>query len=111
MRLTSLLFFLFLFLSCSLYGQTEITGNVTDSLNNPIPFASVYLSRTTIGTLTSNNGSYALKVPQNGAYELIISAIGFKSYSQKVYTEGRKISINAKLSVQSVILKDRQRDY
>ena len=106
MRLTSLLFFLFLFLSCSLYGQTEITGNVTDSLNNPIPFASVYLSRTTIGTLTSNNGSYALKVPQNGAYELIISAVGFKSYSQKVYTEGRKISINAKLSVQSVILKE-----
>jgi hypothetical protein len=104
MRLTS--FFLFLFISCSLYGQTEITGNVTDSLNNPIPFASVYLSRTTIGTHTNANGSYVLKVPQNGAYELIISAVGYKSFSCRVYTDGRKIIINSILHVQTVMLNE-----
>jgi MG2 domain. len=79
---------------------------VTDSLNIPIPFASVYLSRTTIGTHADSKGDYSLKVPQNGAFELIVSVVGYKSYSQEVHAEGRKIIINAKLFLQSVMLNE-----
>jgi hypothetical protein len=78
--------------------QTTITGLVTDSLNNPVPFASVYLSKTTEGTYTDKNGVYSLSIPREGLYELIISCIGYKLNSRIINAEGKTQKINIKLS-------------
>ena len=106
MRHIILLFSIFLELFSDLSGQTVITGIVTDSLSHPLPFASVYLSKTTMGTITDNNGTYLISIPQNGVYELIVSSIGYKTHSQMIYAEGSKQSINVRLSVNPVVLKN-----
>ncbi len=42
--------------------KTIIKGTVTDELTgNPVPFASVFLKGTTVGTLTDNNGKYRIE--------------------------------------------------
>lgn len=93
-----LLVFVFAFFSCyNLTAQTTVTGTVVDSLNIPIPFASVYLSKTTIGTVTNNKGIYLLSIPQGGVYELIASCIGYKLKSLIINADGKKHTINVKL--------------
>lgn len=88
-----------IFFVCNLKAQTTITGVVTDSLNAPIPFASVYLSRTTVGTTTNNKGEYILIIPQEGVYELIASCVGFNPNSQIVSSDGNMHWINISLTV------------
>ncbi len=99
MRPILILISFFTFLSQDLRAQTTVTGIVTDSLNVPVPFASVYLSKTTIGNMTNKDGAYLLTIPQNGEYELIASCIGYKTYSKIIYAEGRNQTINIKLSL------------
>jgi len=120
MKLCLLSTILFLLISINLSAQTSISGVVTDSLNNPIPYAHVYLSKTTIGAITDKNGVYSLIVPKGGRYELIASFIGYKLNSQIVYSENKKQTINIKLLENIFILnevtiksryRNRQKDY
>jgi hypothetical protein len=95
-----------LILCYNLSAQTTITGFVIDSLNKPIPFASVYLSKTTVGTLTDNKGFYSLFIPQNGVYELTASCLGFKSGSFVLSAKSTMQKINIKLSLNLVQLRE-----
>jgi hypothetical protein len=57
--------------------SAQLTGTVTDSLNGrPLADVSVYLNNTSKGTVTKKDGSFQLFIP-NGAYQLVISAIGY----------------------------------
>lgn len=94
------------FLNYSLSAQNTITGVVTDSLNNPVPFASVYLSKTTIGVLTDNNGIYSLILPQEGEYEMITSCLGYKINSQIINAKEKKQTINIRLSLNVIKLNE-----
>ena len=100
MKLNILLFVGVLLFTCRLSAQTLISGVVTDTANVPIPFARVFLSQTTIGTLANLNGEYSLTVPKGGNYELVVTSIGFVPYSQYLSAIKGKEKINIKLNVQ-----------
>ena len=97
---------LLMFFESNLLSQTNVTGIVTDSLNNPVSFASVYLSKTTIGTYTDINGFYSLQTPREGPYEIIVSCIGYKLNSLRVYVEGKIQKINFKLRPNVFLLNE-----
>lgn len=68
--------------SFSTFAQSgSIKGRVIDSKTlEPLPFANVFLNNTTIGTVSDVNGDFLLKnIGQAGAYELVISFVGYKS--------------------------------
>jgi hypothetical protein len=92
------------FLASKLPGQTVISGFVKDTTNNPISGASVYLSRTTIGTLTDGNGEFSFSIPQTGEFELTASCVGYKSGSMLINADSRKQNINFRLSLNLVSL-------
>jgi hypothetical protein len=97
---------LLLFFGLQAQSQTIINGVVTDSLDKPIPSATVYLSRTTFGVFTDVNGAYSLTISQDGVYELITSCLGYKPYSQFISAEGKKLKIDIKLSVNLIQLNE-----
>lgn len=97
MKFCLIMVMLYLFAGGKIAAQTTITGIVTDSINTPIPYASVYLSRTTVGSLTNAKGEYSLTIPQDGTYELICSCIGYKTHSQIIEANSSTIKINFKL--------------
>lgn len=103
-RIVSLI--LILIIGADLKAQSTINGFVTDSLNNPIPDASVYLSKTTFGTLTDSKGAYTLSIPQNGVYEMITSFVGFKANSQIINANGKIQTINIRLSINMILLNE-----
>lgn len=96
---------LLLFLSSFSFAQTFVVeGVIKDTENHPVPFATVFIKGTTIGTSANGNGQYTLKV-KPGKYEISYSAVGFKS-SVKAVTVNDNVTIDATLSVESYILKD-----
>ncbi|MEO8583971.1 MAG: TonB-dependent receptor plug domain-containing protein, partial [Flavitalea sp.] len=63
-------------LTAAVSGQTkQVTGQVVDSVDNPIPGASVNVKGETKGTSADSYGNFKLTVPQ-GATTILVSAIG-----------------------------------
>jgi TonB-linked SusC/RagA family outer membrane protein len=67
-----------------------ITGTVTDKSGDPLPGVSIYVKGTTLGTISSVDGSYSIQVSDNDAV-LVFSFIGFEN--QEINMAGRS-SIN-----------------
>ena len=74
-----ILIFSFLF-SITLSAQT-ISGVVTDVKNNPISQANVYLEGTYDGATTNEKGEFSFKTEETGTQNLLVSFIGFETYS------------------------------
>ncbi|HET8810671.1 MAG TPA: TonB-dependent receptor [Flavobacteriaceae bacterium] len=71
------------------YCQTTIEGTVTDSLQQPIAFANVFLkpknSEAIIAfTSTTEDGSYRLTLEKDGVFEISFSAISFQTQTVEV---------------------------
>ena len=62
-----------------------ISGRVADENGSPLPSASVSLKGTRIGTMTSEDGSYTLTIPENvKANQLTVSIVGYGSTSVNI---------------------------
>lgn len=96
----------FLLIAFGSNAQTVISGVVTDPSNAPVPFASVYLSKTTVGVITDLKGVYTLRIPQEGKYELIASSLGYKTLSQIITAGGNDQKINITLSNYDIVLSE-----
>jgi len=78
--------FIFVF-SGNLVAQNEysIEGKLIDSkTGEPLPYVSVYLSQTTIGTSTDETGRYRMNKIPRGKYYLIASIVGYKSEIREI---------------------------
>ncbi|MCL7754713.1 TonB-dependent receptor [Polaribacter sp. Z022] len=75
-----ILFILFAICQFSLIAQTTISGKVTDSKNNPINGANVYLDGTYDGTSTNDQGEFSFSTSEKGKQTLVISFISFETY-------------------------------
>ena len=74
---SQLLFFLFLCNLATLVGQTTISGLVTDSKNEPIVGANVYLEGTYDGASTGEDGSFSFETTETGTQTLVISMLTY----------------------------------
>ncbi|HEX6982515.1 MAG TPA: carboxypeptidase-like regulatory domain-containing protein [Balneolaceae bacterium] len=78
------LIFFFSLLS-NVLGQTIITGQVINQdSGEPIPDVNVFLSQTTLGATTDENGVFTIEGIPNGIYNLVFSFIGFKTEVKRV---------------------------
>ena len=68
-----------LFFSFTTYSQTNILGRMVDeSDNTPLPYASVYFNKTTIGTYTNEHGEFYFETVRMLNTELIICCPGYE---------------------------------
>lgn len=78
MRKLLLLSFMLMMAWLTSQAQRTVTGKVTDDKGSPIPGASVVIKNTRTGTVTRDDGSFSLTVPES-ARTLVVSAIGMAS--------------------------------
>ena len=70
-----------LFFAAQSYSQTSISGVVTDTNNNPLPFVNIVQIGTQNGTTTDENGAYTIESTlELGALEF--SILGFETQSR-----------------------------
>ena len=95
--------------------NTVIKGLVIDALTGyPIPYASVFLKGTTVGTLTDNNGRYRIESNLT-ANTISFSFIGYQSESREI-KPGIEQTIDIRMALSSitldeVIVKAKKKDY
>jgi hypothetical protein len=96
--------FCFLVLSFSAKSQKLMKGVVLDAeKNKPISNASVFLSTTSIGTITDEQGNFTLNIP-NGRYDLIVSSIGYETHDQTINTSDLSDFLTIKLKVKTEVM-------
>ena len=80
----------FCFIAFTGYAQHSITGKVNDIYNKqPVVKASVFLSNTTVGGTTGDDGSYSLTNVKPGQYDMIVSAVGYETVQKTVLVNGQ----------------------
>lgn len=72
----------------------SVSGSVIDSDNEAIAAAQVFLSGTTIGTTTDENGVFQLNGVPEGIFELIVSFLGFETASYTINTNSLESQYN-----------------
>ncbi|MEA5401488.1 carboxypeptidase-like regulatory domain-containing protein [Arcicella sp. DC2W] len=73
--------FLLLFISFASLSQVAIKGKVIDEENNkPLPFSTVFVVGSSIGTIANENGEFSLNVPF-GTIQIGASFIGYSTIS------------------------------
>jgi len=73
---------LIFFFSINAFSQIELTSKIVDFLSyEPLESASVYVDKSTIGSISNTDGRFVLSVPQELENDtLVISSIGYKSF-------------------------------
>lgn len=80
---------LLLFTSIYCFAQPRITGAVKDSAHAPLPYCAVALmdstGHTTLkGTITADDGSFAIDVPAAGSYKVQVRVLGYLEYTSAI---------------------------
>ena len=86
----------------------KITGRVTDaSTGEPLYFANVFLSNTTLGSASDKDGNYLIENVPPGYYELVISMIGYHLHKEKIeLLDPKEITLN--FSLKTKVIKGKQ---
>src|ERR1700761_7933186 len=95
---------LFVLLGSNAIAQVNITGKIKDDHNNPVPFATIYVRNTTIGTSANGEGDYTLQI-KPGQYEVLYKAVGYRQESRKVEVRSNMV-LDVILKPESYLLKD-----
>ncbi|OWP64406.1 hypothetical protein CDA63_03240 [Hymenobacter amundsenii] len=87
-------------------AQFTVSGVARDSLSRePLGFASVFLAKTTYGTITDEAGRFTLSGVAPGSYDLVVSYLGYRLYQLPVQVRG-PLTVNPLLAPLSTQLQE-----
>ena len=76
------------------HGQNTFKGHIIDSeTQQPVAGATIYFPQLEKGTVTDLDGNFLLKNLPNGSYKLLISSIGYSSYSQDITLPAKDLAL------------------
>lgn len=76
-------------------AQTKVSGVVVDNTNQPVPYANVVFKKSTIGTVTNEDGRFYIE--SSNTYEaLVVSFVGFET---KVIPLTKSVNYNFKIQL------------
>jgi len=95
----TLLITILLFTTHILVAQKTISGTVTASdTKQPLIAAVVFISNTTIKTITTDKGEFVLTDLPVGKFDLIVTFIGYETYSQSISNNELPLKIAIQLA-------------
>jgi hypothetical protein len=98
----------FLLLVSISYGQIKFTGEVKDSLNNPLELANIIAINAQTSTLeaygiTNDKGKFILELGKNDTYNIQISYVGMKTFEEVLTTKESDIFKTYRLVAQNAL--------
>lgn len=94
---------IFLLVSSTIYANSKetvlIRGRIIDRDRQPVPFSSVYITHpqtpTAVvrGTVSNNEGVFALQAAHNSLYTLHVAFLGYKEYAVTVKTDSTEVNM------------------
>ncbi len=92
----------------------KVYGTITGENDEALPFATIYISGTTIGTTSNLEGKYAFELSE-GSYQLVFQYVGYKRITKKIelHNQGMKLNIILKkdvIQLNEVIISSNKED-
>ena len=98
---------IYLFLIITIFSikiNAQITGNVVDKSNEPLPFVNVYIDDTYNGTTTNDEGNYVIKIKKTGNYTVVFQYLGYKTIKKEISISKLPFKLNAILQEDALSL-------
>jgi hypothetical protein len=97
----------FLWPMCVVAQKVSITGRVTSKPSkSAIQNASVFLSNSSFGTISAADGSFTLNNLRPGQYTLVVTAVGYTEYTQKIQVADKDLNVNIELEPKIIQLRE-----
>jgi hypothetical protein len=91
----SLMLFLALLLPFGCFAQFIISGRILNQADTkPVANVSVFLSNSSIGDKTANDGTFTLHNVKPGKYQMVVSIVGFDTYNRILVVENSSIKLD-----------------
>jgi hypothetical protein len=91
------------FITLAQYGI--ITGKVTHE-GSPLPRASVFLSNSSVGSATLEDGTFTLSGIRQGQYTLVVTILGYEDYSKTILVGTEPIKLNIEMTQKPLELRE-----
>lgn len=104
-KTTALFFCLFICCFCLPAMAARISGKVTDSQGNLLPYASILIKGTSKGTSTNQQGEYFLSL-EAGEYILVCQYVGYARQEKKLTVTQNDQTVNFSLELQQTAMKE-----
>ena len=92
--------------SLCLFSQGTVTGNIRDENGNPMEGVSISLENVSFGVASNNKGDFLLDKIPFGDYTIVISAIGYTTYKEKMRLTEKQVNLQVMLSPESYLLNE-----
>ncbi|MGB8193621.1 MAG: DUF5686 and carboxypeptidase regulatory-like domain-containing protein [Chitinophagaceae bacterium] len=83
----------------------RISGTITDAKANPLPFASILVKGTTIGTTANNEGKYFLQLSP-GSYTIVAQYVGYQRQEKTITIGEENAALDFQLALLDLSLKE-----
>lgn len=84
-----------------------ITGTIKNAATkNPLPRASVFLSNSSVGAATGDDGKYTLSGIRPGQYTMVVTILGYENYEKTVLVGRDPIKIDVELTQKPLMLRE-----
>ena len=85
---------------------SQISGTVTDTQGEPLPYVNIFVQDSYLGTTSNENGNYELELPQNGDYVLVFQFLGFETVEKAINFTGSSQQLDVSLTETSLSLDE-----
>ncbi|HTM99637.1 MAG TPA: DUF5686 family protein, partial [Pedobacter sp.] len=113
MKKAPLLLLIYLTISTAASAQFQISGKITETNGDPIPFVSIYIKNTNKGVSANADGIYKLTT-EKGAINLIFKAIGFKTVERTIQVNehviANQVLVSESYTLNNVVIKPNAED-
>jgi len=100
MKKIILIALIYYLLPFTLPGQRYISGRITDAEDGvPIPYVTVFIANTTLGTTTDADGYYKLMVPSEGFFQLSVSHVGYQSFFKEIEPDNKSVTLDIAMHI------------
>ncbi len=96
------IFFISIFFSSTIHAQQQVRGKVTDSNSgSPLSGCSIFISGSSVGTVSGADGSFTLSGIPRGKHELVVSYIGYQTFTRVIQDGQLPLVLNISLQVKA----------
>ena len=75
----------------------QLYGSIKDSNGQALPYASIYIQGSTIGTLANEKGLYELAL-KTGTYKIVFQYTGYEKLEREVHYNGTPVKLDIVLT-------------
>ncbi len=99
------LIILFILLALFQSRAQVVSGKIINEKNEPVPYATIFVSETREGTISNSEGNYQIQL-SGGIYHFTIRSLGYQQVIKEVNVDTDSITMDIKLQLQPFEIKE-----